>query len=152
MSGVNKVILVGRLGGDPEVKTVGDTQVANFSVATSEKWTKDGETKERTEWHRIVVWGKLAGLCGQYLSKGREVYIEGKLATRSWDKDGTTMYTTEVKADTVQFLGSGKSEAATTETTSRGNEKMTEAELTKTLAKAKKVKNFAPGAEDEIPF
>jgi single-strand DNA-binding protein len=149
MSGVNKVILVGRLGQDPEVKTVGDSQVANFSVATSEKWTKDGETKEKTEWHRIVVWGKLASLCGQYLAKGREVYVEGKLQTRSWDKDGTTMYTTEIKADTVQFLGSASATNGTKETV---NEKVTEADLAKKLATNKKVKNFAPGAEDDFAF
>ncbi len=105
---VNKVILVGRLGQNPEVKyTPAGAPVANFSVATSESWTdKSGQKQEKTEWHRIVVWGKLAELCGQYLSKGRQAYIEGRLQTRQWqDKDGQTKYTTEVLAQTVQFLG-----------------------------------------------
>ena len=108
MSGVNKVIIVGRLGADPEVKEVSPTAtVARLSVATSENWTdKEGQKQERTEWHRVVVWGKLADLCGKYLSKGRQVYLEGRLQTRSWeDQQGQKRYTTEVVANTVQFLG-----------------------------------------------
>ena len=109
MSGINKVILVGNLGNDPEIKyTAGGTPMARFSIATSEQWTDkaSGEKKERTEWHRIIVWNKLAELCGQYLQKGRQVYIEGNLQTRSWDdKDGIKRYTTEVRAQTIQFLG-----------------------------------------------
>jgi single-strand DNA-binding protein len=104
---VNKVIVVGRLGQAPEVKAVGTTSVAKFSVATSETWTKDGQKQERTEWHRVVVWGKMAENCGKYLDKGRQVYVEGKLQTRSWeDKDGTKKYSTEIVASTVTFLGS----------------------------------------------
>jgi single-strand DNA-binding protein len=105
---VNKVILVGRLGQNPEVKyTPSGAAVANFSVATNESWVdKAGQKQERTEWHRVVVWGKLAELCAQYLSKGRQAYLEGRLQTRQWqDKDGQTRYTTEVQAQTVQFLG-----------------------------------------------
>lgn len=108
MSGVNKVIIVGRLGADPEVKTVSNgNNVARLSVATSENWVdKDGQKQERTEWHRIVVWGKLADLCGKYLTKGRQVYLEGRLQTRSWeDQQGQKKYTTEVVASTIQFLG-----------------------------------------------
>lgn len=111
MSGINKVILIGRLGADPEVKTVGSgQQVARLSVATSENWTdKEGQKQERTEWHRIVVWGKLAELCGRFLSKGRQVYVEGRLQTRSWeDQQGAKKYTTEIVANTVQFLSSGQ--------------------------------------------
>jgi single-strand DNA-binding protein len=107
---VNKVILVGRLGQNPEVRyTPGGAAVANFSVATNETWNdKQGQKQERVEWHRIVVWSKLAELCGQYLTKGRQVYLEGRLQTRQWqDKDGQTKYTTEVHAQTVQFLGAG---------------------------------------------
>lgn len=107
---VNKVILVGRLGQNPEVRyTPSGAAVANFSIATNEAWTdKQGQKQERTEWHRIVVWGKTAELCGQYLTKGRQAYIEGRLQTRQWqDKDGQTKYTTEVQAQTVQFLGGG---------------------------------------------
>src|SRR5947209_11564752 len=107
---VNKVILVGRLGQNPEVRyTPPGAAVANFSVATNESWTdKSGQKQERTEWHKVVVWGKLAELCNQYLAKGRQVYLEGRLQTRQWqDKDGQTKYTTEVIANTVQFLGAG---------------------------------------------
>lgn len=110
---VNKVILVGRLGQTPEVKfTPSGAAVANFSVATNETWVdKSGQKQERTEWHRIVVWGKTAELCQQYLTKGRQVYLEGKLQTRQWqDKDGQTKYTTEIQAQTVQFLGGGSAE------------------------------------------
>lgn len=113
MSGVNKVILIGRLGADPELKNVSAQQtVARLSVATSENWTdREGKKQERTEWHRIVVWGKLAELCGKYLAKGRQVYVEGRLQTRSWeDPQGQKRYTTEVVANTVQFLG-GTSES-----------------------------------------
>jgi single-strand DNA-binding protein len=110
MSGINKVILIGRLGQDPEVRyTPSGVAVANFSIATSEEWTeKDtGEKKERTEWHRIVAWRRLGEICGEYLSKGRQVYIEGRLQTRSWDdRDGNKRYTTEIVANDVQFLGS----------------------------------------------
>lgn len=108
-AGINKVILIGRLGQDPEVRyTSNGGAVANFSLATSESWTdKQGAKQERTEWHRIVVWGKLGELCGQYLSKGRQAFIEGKLQTRDWtDKEGGKRYTTEVVAQNVQFLGS----------------------------------------------
>jgi len=108
MAGINKVILVGRLGNDPEVRYTQDgSAVASFSIATSDEW-KDKETgdkKERTEWHRIVAWRKLGEICGEYLSKGRQVYVEGKLQTRSWEKDGVTRYTTEIVASDVQFLG-----------------------------------------------
>ncbi len=108
MSGVNKVIVVGRLGADPEVKTISQGQtVARLSVATSESWTnKEGQKQERTEWHRVTVWGKLAEICGKHLSKGRQVYVEGKLQTRSWeDPQGQKKYSTEIVAQTVQFLG-----------------------------------------------
>lgn len=109
MSGsINKVILIGNLGSDPELKaTSGGNSVCNFSIATSESWVKDGEKQERTEWHRIVVWGKTAEACSKYLVKGSKVYIEGKLQTRSFDdKDGVKRYITEVVAADVQFLGS----------------------------------------------
>ncbi|NMO20239.1 single-stranded DNA-binding protein [Pyxidicoccus fallax] len=106
--GVNKVILIGNLGADPEVRfTPGGQAVANFRIATSDSWTdKNGQKQERTEWHRIVVWGKLAELCGEYLKKGRQCYIEGRLQTREWtDKENRKNYTTEVVANSVTFLG-----------------------------------------------
>jgi len=105
---VNKVILVGNLGADPELKYLPSGQaVCEFRIATSERWTgKDNQQKERTEWHRIVVWGKQGEQCKEYLSKGRQVYVEGGLRTRSWDdKDGNKRYMTEVVAQRVQFLG-----------------------------------------------
>ena len=108
MAGVNKVIIVGHLGADPEVRyTQSGQAVASFNVATSENFTdKNGERQERTEWHRIVAWAKLAELCGEYLRKGRQVYLEGRLQTRQWDdKDGNKRYTTEIVAQNVQFLG-----------------------------------------------
>ncbi len=107
--GVNKVILVGHLGADPEMRYTGNgVPVANLRLATSESWKgKDGQKEERTEWHRVVVWSKLAELAGQYLTKGRQIYVEGRLQTRSWDdKDGNKRYTTEVVANNIQFLGS----------------------------------------------
>lgn len=109
MSGVNKVILVGRLGKEPEVRSLDNgAMVANFSIATSESY-KDrttGEKKEITEWHNIVLWRGLAEIAQKYVHKGDLVYIEGKLRTRSWEKDGVTRYTTEVVADNMTMLGS----------------------------------------------
>lgn len=105
---VNKVIIMGRLGADPELKTLSSGQaVANFTLATSENWVdKEGQKQEKTEWHRIVVWGKLAEICRQYLSKGRQAFVEGKLQTRSWeDQQGQKRYTTEIVASNVQFIG-----------------------------------------------
>lgn len=105
---VNKVILIGRLGKNPEVRyTANGQSVVNFSMATSESWKdKQGQKQEHTEWHRIVAWGKLAEIIGQHLSKGNEVYVEGKLQTRSYeDKNGGTRYTTEIIAENFSFLG-----------------------------------------------
>lgn len=108
---VNKVILVGNLGKDPEVRfTSTGSAVANFSIATSEVWNdREGKRQERTEWHNIVVWGKQAEHCGQYLSKGRQVYIEGSIRTRSYDdkNTGAKRYITEIVAQRIQFLGGG---------------------------------------------
>jgi single-strand DNA-binding protein len=114
MASVNKVILLGNLGKDPETKyNTSGTAITTFSVATSEQWQdKSGEKQEKTEWHRIVAFGKLAEICGQYLTKGKRVYIEGKTQTRSWeDKDGNTRYTTEIVARDMVMLG-GKQEEA----------------------------------------
>lgn len=122
---VNKVILVGRLGQNPEVRyTPSGAAVANFSIATNESWLdKSGQKQERTEWHRIVVWGKQAENCAQYLSKGRQAYVEGRLQTRQWqDKDGQTKYTTEVHAQTVQFLGGGAGAGAPREGAEAGQD------------------------------
>lgn len=106
---VNKVILLGNLGADPEVRfTQGGQAVATFRMATSESWTdrSSGQRQERTEWHRVVAWGRLAELCGEYLRKGRQCYVEGRIQTREWqDKEGQKRYTTEIVASQVVFLG-----------------------------------------------
>lgn len=106
--GVNKVILIGNIGSDPEVKyTASGVPVANFSLATSESWADkaSGQRQERTEWHRLVLWRKLAEIAGQYLKKGSKIYVEGKLQTRSWDDpSGQKRYMTEIVVDDMQML------------------------------------------------
>ena len=103
---VNKVILLGNLGGDPELRyTPSGQAVANFNLATNDRMQRDGNWEDRTEWHRVVVWAKLAERCNEYLKKGSSVYLEGRIQTRKWqDKDGGNRYTTEIVAFTVQFL------------------------------------------------
>lgn len=103
---MNKVLIIGRLGQDPELKyTAGGKAVCQMSIATSEKRKKDGQMVEKTEWHRVVAWGKTAENCNQYLNKGRQVLIEGKIQTRSFDnQDGKKIYITEIVAQNVQFL------------------------------------------------
>ncbi|MBI4746325.1 MAG: single-stranded DNA-binding protein [Deltaproteobacteria bacterium] len=137
MSGVNKVILVGRLGADPEVRyTAGGTAVAKFNLATSETWKdKDGSKQEKTEWHRVVAFGKLGETCGEYLSKGKQVYVEGKLQTRSWeDKEGNKKYTTEVNVHNMVMLGSGSGEGGG-----------------KGVASSSEPQSFG-SSEDDVPF
>lgn len=107
---VNKAIIIGNLGADPEVRyTQSGTAVGNLRIATNERWTdKSGQTQERTEWHRVVVFGKTAENCSKYLSKGRQVYVEGRLQTNEWqDKEGNKRYTTEIVANNVTFLSGG---------------------------------------------
>jgi single-strand DNA-binding protein len=107
MSSINKVILIGRVGKEPEIRKVGDSSVANFSLATSEKYKdKSGNTQESTEWHNIVIWGKLAEVVEKYVSKGSQLYLEGKITTRKWqDKDGNDRYTTEINVRELTMLG-----------------------------------------------
>ncbi|MCP3889206.1 MAG: single-stranded DNA-binding protein [Desulfobulbaceae bacterium] len=105
---MNKAMVIGNLGNDPEVRyTQNETPVATFSVASNERWKdSDGNKQEHTEWHRVVAWGKLAGVCGDHLSKGDKVFIEGKLRTRKWeDQEGVTRYTTEIVARELEMLG-----------------------------------------------
>ncbi len=104
--GVNKVILIGNVGKDPELRyTQNGTAVCNFSLATTERAKIQGEWQDKTEWHNIVAWSRLAELCNQYLQKGTQVYIEGRLQTRKWeDREGNTRYQTEIVAQDVQFL------------------------------------------------
>lgn len=146
---VNKVILLGRLGQDPELKyTPGGSPVCNFSLATTESWTdKSGQKQEKTEWHRVVVWGKLAELCNQYLAKGRQAFLEGRLQTRSWDdKDGNKRYTTEILASTVQFIG-GPSANANQNTGVDSSYAQTPAP-----AQEYQISSDASFAADDIPF
>jgi single-strand DNA-binding protein len=105
-NGVNKAILVGNLGGDPVLRYTGTgTAVCNFNVATSETFKdKEGVKQTKTDWHRVVAWGRLAENCGQYLRKGKQVYLEGKIQTRKWQKDGADVYTTEVVAFQMVIL------------------------------------------------
>lgn len=116
MAGVNKAILIGNLGRDPELRYTQNGQaVTNFTLATSESWTDkaSGEKVERTEWHRIVVWGKTGERCAQFLTKGSSVYIEGRIQTREWeDKEGQKRRTTEINAQSVKFLGSPRGPGA----------------------------------------
>ncbi|TWI76859.1 single-strand binding protein [Desulfobotulus alkaliphilus] len=112
MSGVNKVILIGNLGADPAIRYFQDgTAVCNFNMATTENWTdrQSGEKRDKTEWHRIVAFRRLAEICGQYLRKGSKVYVEGKLQTRSYEKDGQTRYITEIVASEMRMLDSARS-------------------------------------------
>ena len=152
MASVNKVILVGNLGADPETKYLpsGDA-VTNIRIATTDKW-KDkasGEMKEATEWHRIAFFGRLAEIAGEYLKKGSQVYIEGSLRTRKWqDKDGQDRYTTEIRADSMQMLGSrgGSGEPRGESFSSKPAEAKPAA-----AAGAKKPGKF-DDMEDDIPF
>jgi single-strand DNA-binding protein len=122
MASVNNVILVGNLGQDPDLSYLDSgTAKATLSLATNEKWkNKQGEDQEKTEWHRIIFWGRLAEICGEYLRKGREIYVEGKLQTRKWeDRDGNDRYTTEVVGFSMQMLGGRGDGGQSSPTTSR---------------------------------
>jgi single-strand DNA-binding protein len=113
MSSLNRAILLGNLGKDPELRATQDgAQVCNFPIATTEKFKDSmGNIKEKTEWHKIVVWGKQAEICKQYLAKGRSVLIEGKIQTRQWEDDsGQKRYSTEIRAENVRFVGGSRSE------------------------------------------
>jgi single-strand DNA-binding protein len=140
MAGVNKVILIGRLGADPEMRYASSgAAVANFNMATSSNFTdKNGQKTERTEWHRVVAFGKLAEICGEYLAKGKQVYIEGRLRTRDWeDRDGNKRKTTEIVASSMQMLGAAGDQA-------RGDARDAEPHVSDDM----------PGAvsEDDVPF
>jgi single-strand DNA-binding protein len=145
---VNKVLLIGRLGNNPEIRyTNTGTAVANFNLATSESWNdKTGQKQERTEWHRVVVWGKLAELCEKYLAKGRQCFVEGRLQTRSWDdKDGNKRYTTEIVANVVQFLGGPNAQGP------QAHAGASSAGMSEPVGEMPQVQESA-FTEDEIPF
>ncbi len=161
--GINKVILIGNLGGDPEVKyTASGSAVTNVTIATSENW-KDkttGENQERTEWHRVVFFGKLAEIAGEYLKKGSQVYVEGRLQTRKWqDKEGQDRYTTEIVANEMQMLGGRGGGAASASMASAGMESNRAAageapapRAAPTRASGSKATAAVEDFDDDIPF
>ena len=144
MSGVNKVILIGNLGANPELRyTQGQQAVANLRLATTEKWTdKSGQKQEATEWHRVVVWGKQAEICNQYLTKGRQIFVEGSIRTRQWqDQQGQKRFTTEIVARNVQMLGGRP-----------GERPAGEAEATVPPDESAMRDDFGSAPDDDIPF
>jgi len=138
---MNKAILIGYLGRDPEIRTNNGMTIAKFSVATSEKWRdkNTGEIQERTEWHRIAAFGRLAEICKDYLSKGRQVCIEGRIQTSSWEKDGIKKYSTEIIASKIKMLGAKYLDEINSLSDTSGNSKDSETSLPEI-------------EEDEIPF
>lgn len=150
MAGINKVIIVGNLGNDPEIRTMPNgEQVANITVATSESW-KDkntGERKETVEWHRIVLYRRLAEIAGQYLTKGSQVYIEGRLKTRKWqDNNGQDRYTTEIQGDNLQMLGGRNQDAAQNHPPKQQDKQQ------KAQSKSQQSEPSVDAFDDNIPF
>jgi single-strand DNA-binding protein len=154
MSGVNKVMLVGRLGKEPEVRNLDNGAiVANFSIATSESY-KDkttGDKKEITEWHNIVIWGKLAEIVQRYVHKGDLIFVEGKLRTRSWEKDGVTRYTTEILGDNMTMLGS-KGGAGGGSSSEMGGSRETGGSRSGERASTESYSAPADNSTDDLPF
>jgi single-strand DNA-binding protein len=153
---VNKVILLGRLGQDPELKyTPSGAPVCTFSLATSESWTDkaSGQKQEKTEWHRVVVWNKLAELCNQYLSKGRQAFVEGRLQTRSWDdQNGQKKYMTEINASTVQFIGGAERSANAPQTGAQQDQASSNGGHNNMMDKEYNIASDANFTADDIPF
>jgi single-strand DNA-binding protein len=156
--GINKVILIGNLGGDPEVKyTAGGSAVTNVTIATSENW-KDkttGENQERTEWHRVVFFGRLAEIAGEYLKKGSQVYVEGRLQTRKWqDKEGQDRYTTEIVANEMQMLGGrgGGSASGGTDSSRASSAEAPAPRAAGARASGSKATAGVEDFDDDIPF
>ena len=151
MSGVNKVIIIGNLGADPELKTTpGGQSVCNFSVATSEKFESKGEKQEKTEWHKMVAWGKTAELIAQYLRKGATAYFDGKLQTRQWDKDGVKHYATEIVVQSVTFLGGKRDDAQPQQQRREPNGNTRQA--TQQQTRRPVGHEYAPPPSDEFPY
>jgi single-strand DNA-binding protein len=148
--GVNKVILVGNLGANPEMRyTQGGQPVANLRLATTERWTdKNGQKQESTEWHRIVVFGKQAEICNQYLTKGRQIFVEGRIQTRQWqDQQGQKRYTTEIVAQNIQMLGPRSDGASGGGPPPRSDDSMGAMPPDDTVTS-----DFGGGPDDDIPF
>lgn len=159
MSGINSATIVGRLGQDPEIKVLESGQtLTKFSVATSEKYKKkDGTETETTTWHNIVTWGKLAEICGTYLKKGKQVYLNGKIQNRQYEKDGETRYASEIVAEKVEFLGdAGRGDQANTSAAGQADDKKasagnSQAKPASAGAPQKPLPNYAPGASNPPP-
>jgi len=152
--GVNKVILVGNLGANPEMRfTQGGQAVANLRLATTERWTdRNGQKQEQTEWHRVVVWGKTAEIVGQYCTKGRQIYVEGRIRTRQWqDQQGQKRYSTEVVATSVQLLGSRDGAGGGGGMGTGGGREMHD-EANATVPPDEGLADFGGGPDDDIPF
>ncbi len=154
MSGINKVILVGHLGKDPEVRHLdGGVTVASFPLATSETYNKDGRKIEQTEWHNIVMWRGLADIASKYLQKGKLVYIEGKLRTRSFeDKEGHKKYTTEVVAENFTMLGRKSDFEGHNENSHQKSEEEHGTNNNHIIAKEDQPMNYEKGIDDDLPF
>ena len=153
MVGFNKVFIMGNLGRDPELRrTPSGISVASFTMATTERFTdKSGQRQEKTEWHNIVAWGKLAELAGQYLKKGRQAFVEGKITNRSWDdKDGNKKYRTEIVASQIQFIGGPgqQPEAKNAATAAAAPAEPGEFDMPDTVAEV----DAAEGTRDDLPF
>lgn len=150
MAGINKVIIVGNLGNDPEIRTMPNGEpVANITVATSESWTdkNTGERKEQVEWHRIVLYRRLAEIAGQYLHKGSQVYIEGRLKTSKWqDSNGQDRYTTEIQGDNLQMLGGRNQDAAQNQPPKQQDKQQ------KAQSKSQQSEPSVDAFDDNIPF
>lgn len=155
---VNKVILVGNLGKDPEVRyTPSGAAVASFSLATTERYKdKDGKAQEKTEWHNIIAWRQLAEICGKYLHKGKQVYIEGKIQTRSYDdRDGNKRYVTEIVADQMQMLGSaGSGENQNSGNRAQGGDRPQNGGNNRSQGNGNRpaAASQAPSYDDNVPF
>ena len=154
MSGINKVILVGHLGKDPEVRHLdGGVTVASFPIATSETYTKDGKKIEQTEWHNIVMWRGLADIASKYLQKGKLVYIEGKLRTRSFeDKEGHKKYTTEIVAENFTMLGRKSDFEGQSENNQQKSDEEYGTNSNQIIAKEDQPMNYDKGTDDDLPF
>jgi single-strand DNA-binding protein len=153
MASVNKVILIGNLGRDPETRyTTGGDAVTNIRIATTDTWKdKNGEKQERTEWHTVVFFGRQAEIAGEYLKKGRQVYVEGRLQTRKWqDKEGQDRYTTEIVADRMQMLGNREGSGAPGPELAA--ERTTAAEPRATAKTGAAAKRNVDDLDDDIPF
>ena len=152
---LNKVLLLGNLGRDPEVRyTASGKAVATFTIATSQRWKdQDGNDQERTEWHRVVAWGRLGEICGEYLSKGKQVFIEGRIQSRDWeDQEGVKRTTVEIVASDMIMLGGGSSPEGRANDEGRRRQAPTPARRDQPQSSKSGAASYPPPPEDEIPF